>query len=141
VGTFGCSSTAEEQHKQNAMLHPALTASVPMGSGAGIGKVGPYNEHGNFYRGGAVQNFWFSWYHGSGYTHRPLFSPDLPRETLLSLGRYWNLNPVVAPSGIDTLIWTLPINQVMAKMNAAPSDIDAFVNRFPNDPRWKNTDF
>ena len=73
VGALGCSSTAEEQHKQNAMQHPGLAAIVPMGSGAGIGKVGPYNEMGNFYRGGAVQNFWFSWYYGYGYTNRPLF--------------------------------------------------------------------
>ena len=73
VGTLGCSSTAEEQHKQNARQHPGLAATVPIGSGAGIGKVGPYNEMGNFYRGGAVQNFWFSWYYGSGYTNHPSF--------------------------------------------------------------------
>jgi putative CocE/NonD family hydrolase len=141
VGALGCSSSAEEQHKQNAMHHPAFAASVPMGSGAGIGKVGPYNEYGNFYRGGAVQNFWFSWYHGSGYTYRPQFPPNLSQETMKRLGRYWNINPVIPPSGVDTMIWTLPINQVMEKMQAAPSDMDIFVNRLPNDPRWKTTDF
>ena len=142
VGALGCSSTAEEQHKQNAMQHPGLAAIVPMGSGAGIGKVGPYNEMGNFYRGGAVQNFWFSWYYGSGYTNRPLFPADLSRETMIRIGRFWNLHPNMIPdSNIDTLIWTLPINEVMDRMGAMPGDMDDFVERFPNDPKWKEVDF
>jgi putative CocE/NonD family hydrolase len=142
VGTLGCSSTAEEQHKLNAARHPALAATVPMGSGAGIGKVGPYNEMGNFYRGGAVQGLWFSWYYDAAYTYRPLFPPGLSRETLIRLERFWNLQPnKTPPSHVDKLVWTLPLNQIMEKMEAAPSDLDKFVNRLPNDPRWKETDF
>ncbi len=142
VGTLGCSSTAEEQHKLNAAQHPALAATVPMGSGAGIGRVGPYNEMGNFYRGGAVQGLWFAWYYDAGYTYRPSFPPGLSRETLIRLGRFWTLQPnQIPPSGIDTLIWTLPINKVMERMGAPPSDMDDFVNRLPNDPRWKQVDF
>ncbi|NWG12557.1 MAG: CocE/NonD family hydrolase [Acidobacteria bacterium] len=79
VGTLGCSSTAEEQHKLNAARHPGLAATVPMGSGAGIGKVGPYNEMGNFYRGGVIQGLWFAWYYDAGYTYRPSFPPGLSR--------------------------------------------------------------
>jgi len=142
VGTLGCSSTAEEQHKLNGSQPPGLAATVPMGSGAGIGRVGPYNEMGNFYRGGVVQGFWFSWYYGSGYTYRPSFPSSLSRGTLIRLGRFWNLQPeTIPPSGIDTLIWTLPISQIMNRMGATPSDMDDFVNRLPNDPRWKTVDF
>jgi len=142
VGTLGCSSTAEEQHKLNAAQHPGLAATVPMGSGAGIGKAGPYNEMGNFYRGGAIQGLWFAWYYDAGYASRPSFAPGLPRETLLRLARFWTLQPNrMPPSGIDRLIWTLPINKVMERMAAAPSDMDDFVNRLPNDPRWKEVDF
>ncbi len=142
VGLLGCSSSAEEQHKLQGMQHPGLAAGVPMGSGAGIGRVGPYNEMGNFYRGGAIQPFWFSWYYGSGYTYRPLFPPDLPRETMIRLGRFWNLEPELKPdSKIDSLVWTLPINQVMERMEAAPSDMDRFVNWLPNNPGWKSVDF
>ncbi len=142
IGTLGCSSTAEEQHKLNGSQPPGLAATVPMASGAGIGRVGPYNEMGNFYRGGAVQNFWFTWYYEAGYTYRPSFPSSLSRETLIRLGRFWNLQPeTIPPSGIDTLIWTLPINRIMEKMGATPSDMDDFVNRLPNDPRWKSVDF
>ncbi len=142
VGTLGCSSTAEEQHKLNAMQHPGLAATVPMGSGAGIGRYGPYNEMGNFYRGGAIQPFWYSWYYSSGFTYRPQFPADLDRETMIRLGRYWNITPQTIPdSNIDELIWSLPINQVMNVMGAAPSDMDNFTNWLPNDPRWDNVDF
>jgi predicted acyl esterase len=88
VGTLGCSSSAEEQHKLNGMQHPGLAAVVPMGSGAGIGRVGPYNEMGNFYRGGAINILWFDWYYSAGYTYRPLFPPNLPRETMIRLSRF-----------------------------------------------------
>ncbi len=141
VGTLGCSSTAEEQHKLNAMQPPGLAATVPMGSGAGIGRVGPYNEMGNFYRGGAVQGLWFSWYYDAAYTYRPAFPTNLPRETMIRLKRFWNLQPNIPASNVDKLIWTLPLNKIMDKMEAAPSDLDDFVNRLPNNPLWKDTDF
>jgi predicted acyl esterase len=80
VGALGCSSSAEEQHKLNASQPPGLAATVPMGSGAGIGKVGPYNEQGNWFRGGAVQMFWFAWYLEQGYKYRPTFPSNLTHE-------------------------------------------------------------
>src|SRR6185436_6960985 len=136
VGTLGCSSSAEEQHKLNGMQHPGLAAVVPMGSGAGIGKVGPYNEMGNFFRGGAIQNFWYDWYYGSGYTYKPAFPRDLDRATMLRLSRFWNIEPELRPApGLDSAIWTLPVNKIMDKMQAPPSDMDRFVNWPPNDPR------
>ena len=46
----------------NAMHDPHFAAAVPRGSGAGIGKIGPYNEIGNFYRGGAIEFLWIEWY-------------------------------------------------------------------------------
>ena len=141
LGTFGCSGSAEEQHKLNAS-HPAgLAATVPMSSGAGIGRVGPYNEHGNFYRGGAIQMGWFNWYYGYGYTDRPQFPSDTSREKLIQLHRYWSLEPQnIPPSDIETRIWTLPINSIMNRMRAAPSDMDRFVTRAPNDPAWEELD-
>src|SRR5690348_1403429 len=55
VGTIGCSSTAEWQLAVTAMGNPADAAFIPEGFGAGVGRVGPYYEQGNWYRGGAVQ--------------------------------------------------------------------------------------
>jgi len=142
VGTLGCSSSAEEQHKMNAAQHPAHAAAVPMGSGAGIGKVGAYNEMGNFYRGGAVQNFWFSWYFGSGYKYHPTWPADLTREQMLRVSKFWNMEPeLMRAPNLDSAIWTLPLNKIMHNLGAMPSDLDNFVNLLPNDPKWKEIDF
>jgi hypothetical protein len=142
VGAIGCSSSAEEQHKMNAAQHPGLKAAVPISSGAGIGKVGPYNEMGNFYRGGAVQNFWFSWYYGAGYKYHPSWPADLSREQMIRISKFWNMDPETMKSpNLDTAIWTLPLNQIMKNLGAMPSDLDDFVNRLPNDPKWKEVEF
>ena len=64
VGLYGCSSTAEWQMAVASLGHPALKAMVPMGYGAGVGRIGEFNEQGNWYRGGAQQMLFTSWlYH------------------------------------------------------------------------------
>ncbi|NUR34377.1 MAG: CocE/NonD family hydrolase [Gemmatimonadaceae bacterium] len=142
VGTLGCSSSAEEQHKMNAAQHPAHAAAVPMGSGAGIGRVGPYNEMGNFYRGGAVQGVWFSWYFGSGYKYHPTWPANLTRDQMLRINKFWNMEPeLMHAANLDSAIWTLPLNKIMSNLGAMPSDVDDFVNRLPNDPKWKEIEF
>ena len=142
VGAFGCSSSAEEQHRMNAMHHPAFAAAVPAGSGAGIGKVGPYNEMGNHYRGGVFQNFWLSWYHGAGYKYKPTFPAELTREQMLRLNRYWSLDPQSIPRvSFDSVINTLPLSDIPRRIGSAPSDLDDFMTWPLNDPRWKNIEF
>src|SRR5436189_162090 len=71
IGTTGCSSTAEYQMGIAALGHPAYAAMNVQGFGAGVGRVAPYYEQGNWYRGGPyhddmklnVPGLWFmSWY-------------------------------------------------------------------------------
>jgi putative CocE/NonD family hydrolase len=144
VGAIGCSSSAEEQNKMNAMQNPHFAAAVPMSPGAGIGTIGPYHEMGSFYRGGVVENLWFDWYPRYGYKYRPSFPAGLSREDMLRLERYWTLEPNQSPAEVsldDPIIRTLPENQILSKLQAMPSDLDDFINRLPNDPRWKQVDF
>ncbi len=141
VGTLGCSSSAEEQHKMNAARPPGLAAAVPMGSGAGIGRVGPYNEQGNWFRGGAVQMFWFAWYFSEGYRNRPSFPAGLSHEQLVTLQHLWPLEPQMPKGVLDRAVWTLPIDKILSTVGAAPSDLDEFVTWQPNDPRWNGIDF
>ncbi len=61
VGLIGCSSTAEWQMAAASLGNKALTTIIPESFGAGVGKVGPYNEQGNWYRGGAVQMLFIDW--------------------------------------------------------------------------------
>ncbi|HUF69913.1 MAG TPA: CocE/NonD family hydrolase, partial [Longimicrobiales bacterium] len=64
VGTLGCSSTAEWQMAVASLDHPGHAAMNPQGFGAGVGRVGPYFEQGNWYRGGAVQMLFIAWLYG-----------------------------------------------------------------------------
>ena len=64
VGTIGCSSTAEWQMGVAALGNPAFAAMIAQGFGAGVGRVGPYYEQGNWYRGGAVQMLFIAWLYG-----------------------------------------------------------------------------
>ena len=64
VGTIGCSSTAEWQLGVAALGNPGFTTMIPQGFGAGVGRVGPYYEQGNWYRGGAVQMLFIAWLYG-----------------------------------------------------------------------------
>jgi hypothetical protein len=142
VGALGCSSSAEEQHRMNAMHHPAFAAAVPRSSGAGIGKMGPYNEMGNHFRGGVFQNLWLSWYHGSGYKYKPSFPPELPRDDMLRIAKAWNLEPeTISRVNFDSVVWTLPVNKIPRDIGSAPSDLDAFMTWPMNDPRWKTIEF
>jgi predicted acyl esterase len=46
------------------MHHPAHAAMVPMSAGAGIGKVGRFQEQGNLYTGGVPRNLFAVWLYG-----------------------------------------------------------------------------
>ena len=61
VGLIGCSSTAEWQMAVAATAPPGLATIIPEGFGAGVGRVKPYYEQGNWYRGGAVQMLFIDW--------------------------------------------------------------------------------
>jgi predicted acyl esterase len=79
VGTIGCSSTAEWQMAVAARGNPAYTTMIAQGFGAGVGRVGPYYEQGNWYRGGAIQMLFIAWLYGEQNQVRPMFPRMLPR--------------------------------------------------------------
>ena len=80
VGTTGCSSTAEYQMGVAALGHPAYAAMNVQGFGAGVGRVAPYFEQGNWYRGGAVQMLFITWIYGQQNQVRPMFPRDTPQQ-------------------------------------------------------------
>ena len=63
------------------------------GFGAGVGKVGPYWEQGNWYRGGAMQMLFITWIYGEQNQVRPMFPKDTPREDLIAASRLFDLAP------------------------------------------------
>ena len=91
VGTTGCSSTAEYQMGVAALGHPAYAAMNVQGFGAGVGRVRPYFEQGNWYRGGAVQMLFITWLYGVQNQVRPMFPPGTPQEDLIRASKSFDL--------------------------------------------------
>jgi hypothetical protein len=145
VGAVGCSSTAEYQMGVAAMRHPAFAALNAQGFGAGVGRVGPYFEQGNWYRGGAIQMLFIAWLHGEQNQVRPMFPPDTPREDLVRASKWFDLAPQLPAVDWSKALWHLPVQDIL-KAADGPGGIFAdampvatggrMVQRTPNDPAW-----
>jgi putative CocE/NonD family hydrolase len=145
VGTIGCSSTAEWQLGVAAQGNPAFAAMIPQGFGAGVGRVGPYYEQGNWYRGGAVQMLFITWLYGEQNQVRPMFPPNTSEEDLIRASKSFDLAPQLPPVDWAKALWHLPEMAILKAVDA-PHGIfadrmevgtgGAMIKRAPNDPAW-----
>lgn len=149
VGTYGCSSTAENQLKLSTAAHPAHAAAIALGPGAGIGKIGPYMEQGNTFRGGALQLLFASWYrglifHGKYGDPRPQYPQELSPEDRERLGENFRLHPNRGDYGTspgfdyEKYYRHLPVPDLNKAVNGPVTDWDRFSKRTPADPAWKD---
>ena len=145
VGTIGCSSTAEWQLGVAAQGNPAFAAMIPQGFGAGVGRVAPYYEQGNWYRGGAVQMLFIAWLYGEQNQVRPMFSPNSSQQDLIRASRMFDLAPQMPPVDWSQALRHLPEMDII-KAAGGPDGIfadrmevstgGAMIKRTPNDPAW-----
>jgi uncharacterized protein len=145
VGTTGCSSTAEWQPAVAALGHPGFAAMNVQGFGAGVGKVGPYYEQGNWYRGGAVQMLFITWIYGQQNQVRPMFPANATQADLIAASRLFDLAPQMPPVDWSKALGHLPVQDILKSVNA-PRGIFAdampvatggrMIQRTPNDPAW-----
>jgi uncharacterized protein len=145
VGTTGCSSTAEYQMAIAAKGHPAYAAMNIQSFGAGVGRVGPYYEQGNWYRGGAVQMLFIAWLAGEQNQIRPMFPANTSQEDLIRASKLFDLAQQPPPVDWSKALWHLP-EQDLLKAVDAPHGIYAdampvptggrMIQRAPNDPAW-----
>src|SRR5256884_360486 len=145
VGTIGCSSTAEWQMGVAAQGNPAFAAMIPQGFGAGVGRVEPYFEQGNWYRGGAVQMLFAAWIYGQQNQVRPMFPPNTSREDLIAASRMFDLAPQMPPVDWSQALRHLPEMDIINAVNgphgifadrAEVSTGGAMIKRTPNDAAW-----
>lgn len=145
VGTIGCSSTAEWQLAVAAQGHPAFTTMIPQGFGAGVGRVAPYFEQGNWYRGGAVQMLFIAWLYGQQNQVRPMFSKDATQEDLIRASKAFDLAQQLPPVDWSQALRYLPVMDIFRAIDgprgiyADPMPVDtggAMIRREPNDPAW-----
>jgi uncharacterized protein len=147
VGLIGCSSTAEWQLAVASRRNKALTTFIPESFGAGVGRVGPYYEQGNWFRGGAVQLLFISWLSDYGLQTkegRPTFPPGMSQQALITAAKSYDL--AAHPPTVD---WAkayqhLPEKDILAAAGSphgifadtTPSAKPGMIERTPNDPSW-----
>jgi uncharacterized protein len=145
VGTTGCSSTAEYQMGIAAMGHPGYAAMNVQGFGAGVGRVAPYFEQGNWYRGGTVQMLFIAWIYGEQNQVRPMFPPNTSQEDLVRASKAFDLAQQLPPVDWSKALWHLPVKDILKAVDgphgvfadAMPVDTGGrMIERTPNDPAW-----
>lgn len=146
IGLIGCSSTAEWQLAAASLGNKALTTIIPESFGAGVGKVGPYNEQGNWYRGGAVQMLFIDWLYGEQNQVRPQFPADTTQADLIKASKMFDLAPQMPPVDWAKAFEHLPEKDLIAAVDG-PKGIfsdpmpnttgGAMIERTPNDPAWR----
>jgi putative CocE/NonD family hydrolase len=145
VGTTGCSSTAEYQMGVAALGHPAYAAMNVQGFGAGVGRVRPYFEQGNWYRGGAVQMLFITWLYGEQNQVRPMFPPGTAQDDLIRASKSFDLAQQQPRVDWSQALWHLPTQDILKAVDG-PGGIFAdampvstggrMMQRTPNDPAW-----
>ncbi|MHB8500150.1 MAG: CocE/NonD family hydrolase [Candidatus Acidiferrales bacterium] len=145
IGTTGCSSTAEYQMGIAAMGDPVYAAMNIQSFGAGVGRVAPYYEQGNWYRGGAVQMLFIAWLYGEQNQIRPMFSKDTTQADLIRESKSFDLAQQLPPVEWSKALWHLPVQDILKAVDgppgifADPMPVDTggrMIQRTPNDPAW-----
>ena len=129
-----------------ALGHPAFAAMNVQGFGAGVGRVGPYYEQGNWYRGGAVQMLFIAWLYGQQNQVRPMFPPNTPQEDLIRASK--SVRPraaaaagglvegAVAPAGAGHPQGTSTARAASSPTRCRCDTGGRMIQRTPNDPAW-----
>ena len=145
VGTIGCSSTAEWQMAVAARGNPSFTTMIAQGFGAGVGRVGPYYEQGNWYRGGAVQMLFIAWLYGEQNQVRPTFPANTSQEELIKASKSFDLAQQSPQVDWSKALRHLPEMDIMKAVDgprgifadSMPNSTGgAMIKRTPNDPAW-----
>src|ERR1700733_7580005 len=147
VGLIGCSSTAEWQLAVASRGKKALATFIPESFGAGVGRVGPYYEQGNWFRGGAVQMLFTTWLYDSGLETsdgRPTFPTGMSQQALVAAAKSYDLS--AHPPTVDwaKALQHLPGKDLLAAVGSphgifadpTPSGKPGMILRTPNDPSW-----
>ena len=137
VGTLGCSSSAEWQLALAAQHHPAHAAMVPMSAGAGIGKVGRFQEQGNWYTGGVPRSLYAVWLYRFDNPLRAQIPSGLDEATRAHIGQYNDLEAAKPKVDWAKQIKHLPFDTMLSDLGEPPSTFEQFIHRTPADPAWR----
>lgn len=153
VGTFGCSSTGEQQWPMINSKPPGLAAALPLGSGTAIGSIPGNDTQGAVYRGGVpLIGLWAWWYHDMATSERLVLPPNTTQAQRIRLRNQFSLMPkswfytitsdkidLTNPrNNADELYMQLPSKDILRRLGGALTPFDDFITWTPGDPRWND---
>jgi putative CocE/NonD family hydrolase len=145
VGLTGCSSSAEWQLAVASRNDAGLGAFNVQSFGAGVGRVGPYYEQGNWFRGGAMRMAFIPWLFDEQNTLRPMFPPGTSQADLVRAAKMFDLEPSLPEVDWDKALWHLPVSDIIRHVGGPPGIFATtmpvatggnMIARTPNDPAW-----
>jgi uncharacterized protein len=145
LAPIGCSSSAEWQLGVAAENPPGLTTFNVEGFGAGIGRVGPYYEQGNWFRGGSFLMLFMDWLYTMQNQAQPIVPPNLTQLQRIEMGKMFNLVPTMPPVDWDKAIWHLPVSDTIRSVGGPPGIFETpepvptggdMIARVPNSAAW-----
>ncbi|RYD90584.1 MAG: CocE/NonD family hydrolase, partial [Sphingomonadales bacterium] len=138
IGTYGCSSSAENQLKLASLNHPAHKAIVVGSSGVGIAEVGPHREQGNFWRGGAWQMGWVDYMFDAMYLDWPQLAPGLSdaERTQQTTNYKWPEENGIPVSAFDKARMHLPVINLAKEVGAKETEVPEYLARGPSGAKW-----
>jgi putative CocE/NonD family hydrolase len=124
---------------------PGYAAFNAQGFGCGVGRIGPYYEQGNWYRGGVFMMYNLTWFYENQKPQHPMFSTNISQEDLILLSKSWDLAAHFPPVDWSKAYWNLPLQDILKKVDG-PHGVFAdampvpgggrMIQRTPNDPAW-----
>lgn len=138
VGTYGCSSSAENQLKLASLGHPAHKAMIAGSPGVGIAEIGPHREQGNFWRGGAWQMGWANYFFEAMYLDWPQLPTGLSdaERTRLTGSYKFTPPPVIPQETYDKVRMHLPMIELGKAAGARDTELETYLRRGPAGPAW-----
>ncbi len=142
VGTYGCSSAAENQLGLATLRHPAHRAMIAISAGAGIGSIPGVPSQGLFYKNGVPMfTAWAEWYATYGHGVRPVMpanlSPEDRRRVALSYDpERSRRSGAELEAAFRDSIAQLPSRNALRRVGLPRMDFDTYITRGPADPQW-----
>ena len=139
VGTYGCSSSAENQLKLASANHPAHKAMVVGSSGIGVAQAGPFKEQGNFWRGGVWQQGWMNYFYQAMFQDWPQLPEGLSNEHRQQLIGFLDLNNAaykIPSSTFNETRMHLPMVDIMDALGSPRNEVKDYLLAGPYHESW-----
>lgn len=122
VGTYGCSALGEIQYSLARARHPAHKVMIASGAGGGIGSAMGSREAFGWFEGGIFQLAGgFGWFQENGTRDQKA--------------------PVASQVDYAAALLTLPLIDMVRRIQPGPNGFEDFLTIPLGDPRWESHDF